>query len=123
MAKRQGVWDSGDTWDDPEVFWNGPPEEPLAPILLPKQNFNLNLTTNMEYWEITLDRSQKTLPVWNQYLPDLNIGTQGPDALEALIDGFEPLVQARVAAQDVADAAFRDVQASLLKMKILGTAV
>ena len=123
MAKRQGVWDSGDTWDDPEVFWDGPPAEPLAPVLLPKHAFNLNLTTNMEYWEITLDRSQKTLPVWNQYLADLNIGTQGPDALEALIDGFEPLVQARVAAQDVADAAFRDVQASLLKMKILGTAV
>ena len=43
--------------------------------------------------------------------------------LEAFIDGFEPLVQARVAAQDVFDEAFRNVQGALLKMKILGTKV
>ena len=77
----------------------------------------------MEYWQITLDRSQKTLPVWQTYLDTLKIGTQGPEDLEAFIDGFEPLVQARVAAQDVYDEAYRDVQASLLKMKLLGTAV
>jgi len=123
MAKRQGRFDSGDKFDDPEVFFDGPPPEPPPPLLVPKHNLNLNLTTNMEYWEVTLDRSQKTLPVWNQYLPDLNIGTQGPDALEGFIDGFEPLVQARVAAQDVYDEAFRNVQASLLKMKLLGTKV
>lgn len=43
--------------------------------------------------------------------------------MAALIAGFEPLVQARVAAQDAYDEAFRAVQSALLKMKILGTKV
>lgn len=121
--KRVAVWDSGDRWDQEGLVWGPIVPEPGVPDLLPEQAFNLNLTTNMEYWQITLDRSQKTLPVWQTYLPDQKVGFQGSDVLEALIDGFEPLVQARVAAQDVYDEAFRDVQASLLKMKLLGTKV
>jgi len=121
--KRVAVWDSGDRWDQEGLVWGPLDTEPGVVDLLPKQALNLNLTTNMEYWQITLDRSQKTLPVWQTYLDTLKIGTQGPDALEGFIDGFEPLVQARVAAQDVYDEAFRNVQASLLKMKLLGTKV
>ncbi|MEQ1860579.1 MAG: hypothetical protein ABMA13_11645 [Chthoniobacteraceae bacterium] len=77
----------------------------------------------MEYYEVTLERAQATLPVWQTFVPTLKVGTSGVDALESLIDGFEPLVQARVEAQDVYDAAFRAVQSALLKMKLLGTKV
>ncbi|HEV7405113.1 MAG TPA: hypothetical protein VGO11_19370 [Chthoniobacteraceae bacterium] len=77
----------------------------------------------MEYWEVTLDRAQKTLAVWLALVASLKIGASGATALETLIDGFEPLVQARTAAQNAVDEAFRDVQASLLIMKILGTKV
>ncbi len=75
----------------------------------------------MEYWEITKDRAQKTLAPWQTHLADLKINGQSATDFEALIEQFEPLVQARVAAQDVFDEAFRTVQAALLKMKILGT--
>ncbi len=77
----------------------------------------------MEYWEITKQRAQATLPVWQQYVPTLKIGTTGVAGLDTLIAQFEPLVQGRTTAQDVFDAAFRAVQAVLLKMKILGTKV
>ena len=123
MAKRQGRFDSGDRWDDPEVFFDGPPAEPAPPILIPQQNLNLNSHTAMEYWEITKDRAVKTLPVWQTHTPALKIRGQGPVELEAFIDGFEPLVQARVEAQDAEDAAFRAVQASLLKMKLMGVSL
>lgn len=77
----------------------------------------------MEYWEITKDRAQKTLPVWLNYVSTLKIGGLGPVDLEVFIDGYEPLVQQRTVAQDEADAAARAVQGALLKMKILGTRV
>lgn len=77
----------------------------------------------MEYWEITKQRAQETLPIWTQHLPALKIGTQGSAALETLIDGFEPLVQARTLGQDNYDAAFRAAQDALLRMKALGTKV
>lgn len=77
----------------------------------------------MEYWEVTKERAQKTLPVWQNYVPEVHVGAMGPGALDALIAGFEPLAQARVAAQNAYDAAFRAVQSALLKMKILGTKV
>ena len=77
----------------------------------------------MEYWEITKQRAQETLPIWTQLLPALKVGTQGFAELEGLIDGFEPLVQARTAAQDNYDAAFRSAQDALLRMKALGTKV
>jgi hypothetical protein len=75
----------------------------------------------MEYWEITKDRAEKTLPVWQTHTPTLKIRNQGPVDLEALIDGFQPLVQGRIEAQDTYDLAFRAVQSSLLKMKLMGT--
>ena len=91
--------------------------------MLPKHSLNLHSMTNMEYWEITLERSQKTLPVWEVHLPTLKIGAQGADALSALIAAFEPLAQARVVAEDVYDQAYRNMQGALLKMKVLGTKV
>jgi hypothetical protein len=121
--KRVMRWNSGAKWNDPGLVWGPLAAEPPSPILTPQHSLDLNSTTAMEYWEITLDRSQKTLPVWQTHLPTLKIGTLGTAELEGLIDGFEPLVQARVAAQDVYDEAFRDVQSALLKMKILGTKV
>ena len=48
----------------------------------------------MEFWEITKDRSQKTLVVWQQHVPTLHIGNLASSALETLIDGFDPLVSA-----------------------------
>jgi hypothetical protein len=77
----------------------------------------------MEYWEITKARAQETLPVWTQYALTLKIGTQGTADLTTLIEGFEPLVQARTSAQDTADAAYRASQDALLRMKELGTRV
>lgn len=77
----------------------------------------------MEYWEVTKARAQETLPVWTQYLPDLKVGGQGTTELGNLIDDFEPLAQARTAAQDEFDAAFRAGQDALLRMKVLGTKV
>jgi len=123
MAKRQGRFDSGDKYDEPEVFYDGPPDEPTAPILIPTHNLSLNQQTNMEYWEFTKDRAQKTLPVWQQYVPDLSVGQKTAADLDAMIALFEPAVQSRTAAQDDVDEAFRAVQSALLKMKILGTKV
>ena len=77
----------------------------------------------MEYYEITKSRAQETLPVWVAHLPTLHIGVKTSADLATLIDGFEPLVQARVAAQDDFDAAFRAAQGALGIMKVLGTKV
>ncbi len=77
----------------------------------------------MEYWEITKARAIQTYPVWQQHLPTVTIGTSTPATLSALIDGFEPLVQARVAAQDNFDAAFRAAQTALAAMRVLGVKV
>ncbi len=91
-----------------------------SPDILPNQPITLNSHTSMEYHEITKDRAEKTLPVWQTHTPTIKIRGQGPVELEAFIDGFQPLVQARIEAQDVEDAAFRAVQGALLKMKLLG---
>jgi len=77
----------------------------------------------MEYWEITKQRAQETLPVWTQYLPTFKVGGQDTTGLSAYIDGFEPLVQLRTLAQDNFDACFRAGQDALLRMKALGTRV
>jgi hypothetical protein len=77
----------------------------------------------MEYWEVTKDRALATWPVWRNHTPELRINLKGPDKLEEHIDEFEPLVQLRTQAQDVYDEAFRAVQSSLQKMKLLGTKV
>ena len=116
-------WNSGLKWNTPGLRWNVPFAPPAVTGPQPSQPFALNQSTNMEYWEITKDRAQKTLPVWQQLLPALNVGTVTAAAFATLIEGFEPLVQARTVAQDAFDEAFRAVQAALLKMKIVGTKV
>lgn len=77
----------------------------------------------MEYWEETKNRAQLTRAAWEQHAPALKIGTQGFAELEGLIGLFEPAAQARTAAQDDLDTAYRAVQGALLKMKVLGTKV
>ena len=113
-------WNEG-TWNGGGV-WGGAKAAP-APLILPEQFFTLNSHSSMEHHEVTKQRSIATLSVWKKYVPTLTIGTQGPSDLEAFIDGFEPRVQARTEAQDDFDAAFRAVQGSLLRLKILGTKV
>lgn len=114
-------YDSGvryDEEDDPS-----PPDLGTSQLLTSSSSQPFTLNTAMEYWEITKQRAQETLPVWTQYLPELKIGTLGTADLEGLIDGFEPLVQERTAAQDVFDAAYRAGQDALLRMKVLGTKI
>ena len=74
----------------------------------------------MEYWQITKARAIQTLPVWTNHLSTTTIGVFTSATLDGLIDGFEPLVQARVAAQDLYDEAFRNAQKSLATMRVLG---
>lgn len=114
-------FDSGVEYDAEDVFFDDDDDETTLPSPLPAQPFTLNSLTHMEYWEFTLDRAQKSLPVWETHVPTLKIRGLGTTDLETLINGFQPLVQARVEAQDVADEAFRAVQSSLLKMKLMGT--
>lgn len=77
----------------------------------------------MEYWEVTKERAQISLPIWETHTPTLKVGTLGPADLDALIDGFEPLVQARTTAQDDFDEAERVVARNLLIMKILSVKI
>ena len=121
--RRVARFDSGDRWDQPGLVWGPLAESPPGSGPLPDRPFTLNEHTNMEYWEVTKDRAQKTLPVWQTYVSALKIGTRGSADLEGLIDGFEPLVQERTGAQDDLDAAFRAVQTSLLIMQTLGVKV
>ncbi|MFN0080529.1 MAG: hypothetical protein ACKVY0_29020 [Prosthecobacter sp.] len=107
-------WDDGSTYDSAI--------DPAAVLLTSSEHIPLN-STAMEYWEITKQRAQETLPVWTQYLPTFKVAGQGTAELTALIDGFEPLVQGRTDAQDTYDAAFRAAQDALLRMKGLGTKV
>lgn len=109
------TWDSGLRWD--QTFpAGGEPNFSEIPTL--------NTTYNhMEYWEITKARAIQTLPVWTQHLTTTTIGVFTSATLSGLIDGFEPLVQARVAAQDGYDTAFRDAQKSLSTMRVLGVKV
>jgi hypothetical protein len=114
-------WDDGSTYDS--ATSGSPAPDPVLLTSETASSINSVTAHAMEYWEITKARSQETLPVWVQHLPDLKIGIQGHVQLAALIDGFEPLVQARTAAQDVFDACFRATQNALLRMKVLGTKV
>lgn len=115
-------WDDGITrWNDGSLWSDGPSAAPE--LLIPTIPINLSTPTTMEFWAITKQRSQETLPVWVQYLPTLKIGTDGHVELLALIDGFEPLVQARTLAQDFFDGAFRTNQDRLARMKLLGIKV
>lgn len=116
-------------WDTPGLTWDGGWHwDQLVPgpsdNLPPSGNININtITKGMEYWEVTKERAQASLPVWREHTPALRITLKGPDELEDHIDEFEPLVQLRTTAQDTYDAAYRAAQASLQKMKILGTKV
>ena len=110
-------------YDDPAVFFDDagavvPPGSPPLHFKLPSIG-----QTSMEYWEITLERAQKTLPVWQQYIATEKVNGLLPADLAAFIAQFEPLAQARNSAQDVFDTAVRGTEVSLLKMKILGTKV
>ena len=100
-----------------------PPHTAQPPLLVPQQPITLNSEANMEYWEVTKQRAQVTLPVWTQFTPTMKIGAVGTSQMADLIAAFEPLVQERTTAQDTADASYRIVQDSLLKMKVLGTKV
>ncbi|MBI3880343.1 MAG: hypothetical protein HY301_09815 [Verrucomicrobia bacterium] len=115
-------WNSpGARWNDGSV-WGGsasPPEN----LVLPGQPITLNSPTNMEFWQVTKERAEITLPIWVQYAPTTKIGTKGTTDLSGYIDQFEPLMQQRTDAQDDFDAAYRAVQSSLLKMKVLGTKI
>ncbi len=77
----------------------------------------------MEFWEVTKQRAQESLPVWKHHVPELTIGVQGVAALKGYIDQFEPVLQKRTEAQDDYDHAYRTVQDTLAKMKLLGTRV
>lgn len=77
----------------------------------------------MQPWEITKARAQATLTVWTQHAPTMTVAGAGPADLEALIDGFEPRLQARALRRDEADAAGRAVQSSLQRMHLLGARV
>lgn len=124
MAEKYvATWNSGAKWGDAGLVWG--PLPPAAPpdILVPERNVSLNLTSHMEYWEITKDRAQKTVPPWTEYIATVKVNGKTPADLSALIAGFAPLVAARVVAQDEYDDAFRAVQNGLLKMKILSLRV
>lgn len=107
-------------WDDGS-FHDSAVDSPET-LLIPTEPLALT-STLMEYWEITKARAQETLPVWTQYAPTLRIGTQEREDLTELIEGFEPLMQARTAGQETADAAYRATQDALLRMKVLGMRV
>jgi hypothetical protein len=108
-------WDDGSTWDSAAA------ETPESgPFLSSDNHITLNSTTTMQPWEITKTRAIATLTVWTQHAPTLQIGGQDADALSDLIDGFEPLAQARAITRDDADAAYRAVQSNLLKLQVLG---
>ncbi len=116
-------------WNEPGVTWNGgfrwndPTPAHLLPVSLPGNATTPTTSSTMEYWEDTKNRAQLTRAAWEQHLPALKIGTDGFAELETYITQFEPRVQARTAAQDDKDAAFRAIQGALLKLKLLGTKI
>ncbi len=77
----------------------------------------------MEYWEVSKKRADISLPIWRKHTPGLHMGILGSADLQARIDGFEPLLQARVAAQDDLDAAERKLARTLQIMKTLSIKV
>lgn len=118
MPWDSGNWDEG-TWDD------DPPPPPPAPpgALLSVPNLNPNSQSTMQYWEVTKNRAQETLPVWLQHLPAVTVGGKTPADLEGFIDFFEPKAQAQTAAQDAYDGAYRMGGDQLARMRKLGTSV
>lgn len=79
---------AGPHWDDGITRWNdgslwGPVSAPPPALLTSSESIPLN-STAMEYWEITKQRAQETLPVWVQYLPTFQVAGQGTAELTAL---------------------------------------
>ncbi len=115
-------------WNDGSV-WNGgglwsqatPPGGPAD--FISDTNISLNSHTAMEYWEVTKNRAQETLPVWQLHMPTQNIGGITPADLLALIGQFEPAATARTLAQDASDDASRTAVDGLARMKKLGIGV
>lgn len=110
-------------FDDPAIFYDDPGlgYAPAAPPL--NQPLPALGSTAMEYWEITKERAQATLPVWQQHIPTFKVGSATATDLDALINQFEPKAQARTAAQDTFDGVVRTARTALLFMKILGIKV
>jgi hypothetical protein len=111
-------------WNTPGQKWNGGGKwneilPDLPDVLAVKTNATQKGTTAMEYWEVTKERAEASLPVWQTHTATLKIKGLGHADLEALIDGYEPKVQARTLAQDDFDETERVVARSLLIMKIL----
>lgn len=77
----------------------------------------------MEYWEVTQERAQISLPIWLNHTGTLKIGTLGHTDLDTMIAGYEPLAQGVAVAQDDFDDAEREVARSLLIMKTLSVKV
>lgn len=77
----------------------------------------------MEPWEVTKERAQITLPIWETHTPTLKIGILEASDLNTMINGYEALVQMRTAAQDDFDQAERAVARSLEIMKTLSVKV
>jgi|JI6StandDraft_1071083.scaffolds.fasta_scaffold00936_20 hypothetical protein len=77
----------------------------------------------MQPWEIIKKRAIETLVIWKQHQPDLRVNNQGHLELDTLIHQFEPLAQQCVLTQHQQDDAERAAQASLEKLKLLGTHV
>lgn len=77
----------------------------------------------MEYWEVTKERAQISLPIWQTHTPTLKVGTLGHTDLDGLIAGYEPLVQLRTVAQDDFDECQRVAARDLLIMKVLSVKV
>ena len=112
-------WDDGGTWDDGSL-WDDDDAPPSTPgILISDPTINLNSHTAMEFWEVTKARAQETLPVWQQHLPNMDIGGKTHADLSAYIDQFEPAAMARTVAQDGFDGAARTVSSGLAAMKKL----
>jgi hypothetical protein len=107
----------GRKWGDGGLWNQVLPDMP--DVLAVKQKTKHHSGGTMEYWEVTKERAQVSLPIWQTHTATLKIDGLGHTDLEALIDGFEPKVQARTTQQDVFDEAERAVGRSLLKMKIL----
>lgn len=110
-------------YDDPAIFYDDPGlgHGPAIPPL--NQPLPALGSSAMEYWEITKERAQATLPVWQQHIPTFKVGNSTATDLDTLINQFEPTAQARTAAQDTYDDKVRTARTALLVMKILGTKV
>lgn len=115
-------WNDGSTWNG-GFLWSAStaPAEPIP--LLPTAPIPLNTHTTMQPWEITKQRAILSLTVWTQHAPTLKIGGLGTTEMSAWIAQFEAVVQDRAVKQDDADGAYRAQQATLQKIKLLGTKV